>query len=78
MNFLGQLAGWLLFSAGVLAVLVSRFHSFFPFESDEQMVAFEAYRPYMFGAGLLAAIIGAAILRVSGVEFDLFESGQST
>ena len=73
MNLIGQLAGWLLFIAGVLAVLISRFHSFFPFESDEQMVAFEAFRPYVFGAGLLAAIIGAAVLRASGIEFELFE-----
>jgi len=73
-NLVGQLTGWLLFAAGVLAVLISRFHSFFPFETDEQMVAFEAFRPYVFGAGVSAAIIGAAILRASGVEFSLFDS----
>ena len=41
-----------------------------PFENQTKNDLWNAFLPYMFGLALVAALIGAAILRKNGVDFD--------
>lgn len=55
---------------GLIGVVAIRFFLWpDPDRSDTEHQLFFGFRPYLFGAAILIAVLGAALLRANGVAF---------
>ncbi len=81
MTTLMIILGWLMIAAGVIGITAVSFHlwpardrmDIDPDRSDFEQIDY-AFGSYLYGAALLLAFLGAALLRANGVDFGWPES----